>query len=307
MDLVVRSPRFPRPGETLAAKSFGRFPGGKGANQAIAAARTGAAVSMIGAVGDDAFGREFLETLRRDGVDVSHVRTAEDLPTGVGLIVIDEAPDAGAANTILVALGANLAVEPAHVDAARAVISRCDVLLMQLENPMPAVARAAEIARDSGATVMLNAAPAAKVPPEVLSNVDVLVMNEHEGAAMCGPLQLDEPEALAAKLATIGPEVVILTLGGAGALASVRGRAVVVPAFPVTPVDTVGAGDAFCGAFACRWAEQQVGGSLDQIAIMDALCWGCAAGAICVTRQGAIPSLPSRSEVAERLRRRNQA
>lgn len=305
MDLVVRAPVYPARGQTIVGTRFGAFPGGKGANQAVAAARMGAQVAMVGAVGDDAFGREFLATLAAEHVDTSRVLVRQGVPTGVGVIVIDESPGAGAANTIVVALGANLTLTPADADAARDAIAGTDVLLMQLETPLETVTRAAQIAREAGTTVILNAAPIRPVGADLIASVDAIIMNEEEGEALCGPLPLGDAKAGAERLATIGPDCAVVTLGERGAVAAVRAEPVQVPTFAINPVDTVGAGDAFCGAFACRWAEHQIGGGrtgVDAMAVMDAMCWGCAAGAIAVTRHGAIPSLPTRAEVVAMLR-----
>jgi ribokinase len=300
MDLIVRAPRLPAPGQTLLGGPFAAAPGGKGANQAVAAARMGAAVSMIGCTGDDAFGAAMLETLRADGVDVGAVRTTAGSATGVALITVAE----GGENTIIVAPGANATLTPGDVDAARSAIAGADVLLMQLEVPMPAAARAAAIARDSGVTVVLNAAPAAKLPEDLLLSTDVLVVNEPEGAAIAGLPGPAAREAVLARLASLGPGTVVMTLGPEGALhARSAGPARMSEAFAIQAVDTVGAGDAFCGALAVRWAEHQVGGAaIDDLMMLDVMAWGSAAGALAAMRAGAIPSLPKRAEVAALLK-----
>lgn len=313
MDLVVRSPRLPAPGETLLGGPFSTSPGGKGANQAVAAARMGAEVSFIGAVGDDEHGRVMLETLKGEGIDTSRIAVREGTPTGVALITVAEGQGE---NTIIVAPGANATVTPGDVEAARGTIGAADVLLIQLEVPLEAVARAGEIARDLGVTVVLNAAPAMRLPAEVLASTDVLIVNETEAAVVGAeafapigpePEPADELEALLLRAAGLGPGTTVLTAGAAGALFRCgRESAGRVPATPVSAIDTVGAGDAFCGALAVRLAEHQIGDArgagLDRMGLMDAVCWACAAGALATTKNGAIPSLPTRAEVLRLLR-----
>jgi ribokinase len=302
MDLVVRAPRLPGAGETVLGGPFEASPGGKGANQAVSAARMGASVSMLGRVGDDGYGRAMLATLRESGVDVSAVDSLTGEATGIALITVS----AEGENTIVVAPGANGAITPADIDAARSAINGADVLLVQLEVPTPAVLRAAQIARESGVTVILNAAPGAALPEELVLGTDVLVVNRTEGAIVAGLGASTRCEAVLARLAALGPGTVVMTLGAEGSL-HVRGSGAVHPteAFAVEPVDTVGAGDAFCGALAVRWAEHQVGGaSFDEMTMLDIMAWASAAGALAATRRGAIPSLPTRREVAAVLKGR---
>lgn len=309
MDLVVRSPRLPGPGETLLGGPFSTSPGGKGANQAVAAARMGAAVSFVGRIGDDEHGRIMRGVLEAEGIDASRLGAATGTPTGVALITVA----AEGENTIVVAPGANAMLSPADVDAARSTIEHSDLLLMQLETPMQTVARAAEIARDVGTTIVLNAAPGARLPASLLGLVDVLIVNESEGRLLSGPVvppptepAADELEALMVRISGLGVSTSVLTAGPRGALYSFgregTGR---VAACEVSPVDTVGAGDAFCGALTVRLGEHQIGGGLDRMGVMDAVCWACAAGGLATTRHGAIPSLPTRAEVVNLLRRTN--
>jgi ribokinase len=180
MDLVVRAPRIPRPGETMIGGEFRTVPGGKGANQAVAAARLGGQVSMIGRVGGDAFAQSLLDSLVADGVNHTFVTQDPEAATGVALIVVDDAGE----NSIVVASGANMRLSPADVDAAEAAIAAADVLLVQLEVPLAAVARAARVANAYGVTVILNPAPACPLPDELLHLVDVLVPNESETALL---------------------------------------------------------------------------------------------------------------------------
>jgi ribokinase len=300
MDLVVRSPRLPGAGETILGGPFATLPGGKGANQAVAAARMGAAVSMIGSVGEDPYGDAMITALRADGVDAGAVGVRAGLATGVALITVA----ADGQNTIVVAPGANAAITRGDIDVARATIAAADVLLMQLEVPVDAAARAAGIARDAGVTVILNAAPAMRLPDDLLLATDVLVVNEPEGAMVAGVASGSSAGAVLARLATLGPSTVVMTLGERGAMHA-RGAAPArsTEAFAVDAIDTVGAGDAFCGALAVRWAEHQVGGgAFDDLTLLDIMSWASAAGALATTRAGAIPSLPTRHDVAAMLK-----
>jgi len=305
VDLVVQSSRLPRAGETLMGGPFSVLPGGKGANQAVAAARMGAAVSLIGCVGDDEHGRMMRTVLEREGVESSHLATCQDQPSGVALITVAE----DGANTIIVAPGANATVSPADIDKARDAIRDADVLLMQLETPLPTVLHAATTARDLGTTVILNAAPSAKLPAELLAAVDMLIVNETEAESLASaalalraPVQ-DAAESLLLRVSSLGVATSVLTLGAQGCLfrhgTDAVGR---IAACQVEAIDTVGAGDAFCGTLAVRLAEHQVGGGIDRMAIMDAVCWACAAGGLATMKRGAIPSLPTRAEVVRLLR-----
>lgn len=307
MDLVVRAPSLPVPGETLLGTSFTTTPGGKGANQAAAAARAGAMVSMIGCVGDDAYGGVMREILRNEGIDVGHVQVRAGIPTGIAVITVAE--KAGE-NTIVVATGANATLLAADADVARHSISGADLLLVQLETPMDVVIEAARIAKEAGVTVMLNAAPGRKLPWDLLAVVDVLLVNRSEAVTILAAATMgvdeDELRGLSVErqlegLERLGPATIVMTLGAEGAIVS-HGRVHTrIAAFGVSAVDTVGAGDAFCGYFAARWAEHQVGGRIDAATIADSVTWGCAAGAVAATKKGAITALPTRSEVVKRL------
>jgi ribokinase len=287
MDLVVRSPRIPLPGETIIGGEFHTAPGGKGANQAVAAARLGGRVSMVGRVGSDAFAQSLLDGLAADGVDHVFVRQDPDAATGVAFIVVDDAGE----NSIVVASGANMRLSPADVDAAEAVIADADVLLVQLEVPLAVVARAAEVAHAHGATVVLNPAPACPLPQGLLSLIDVLIPNESETALLTHLPVGDRPESEAAamRLRELGVDTVVLTLGERGALLVGEEQREFIPAFEVTPVDTTAAGDAFVGGFAVALAEGR--------SLADAVRWGNAAGALATTKLGAQPSLPTRQAV----------
>ena len=291
MDLVVRAPRIPRPGETIIGGEFRTVPGGKGANQAVAAARLGAQVAMVGRVGGDAFGGLLLENLAAAGVDHTFVTRDVEAATGVALIEVDDAGQ----NSIVVVSGANMRLAPADVEAAAAAIGVADVLLLQLESPLETVTRAAQVAHARGVTVILNPAPARPVPAGLLGLVDVLIPNESETALLTGlPVgDQEEAQAAAAALRRMGVATVILTLGERGALLAYEGGAELFPAFDVTPVDTTAAGDAFVGGLAVALAEGRP--------LREAVRWGNAAGALATTRLGAQPSLPTRQALDDML------
>ncbi len=291
MDLVVTASRLPAAGETLIGRTFAVHPGGKGANQAVAARRAGARVRMIGCVGDDAFGGELVDALTAEGIDVSSLAVVPGTPTGVGLITVA----ASGENTIVVASGANACLDAARVETALGKPGGADILLAQFETPLPGLALAFAAARAAGGRVVLNAAPG--VPPDdavrsILRNVDVLVVNETEAAILTG----GEPgnvtpdvREVAEALLGLGSCRVVVTLGARGAAAAGPGFFSTCPAFAVDPVDTVAAGDAFTGALAAALVR---GGSLEA-----ALDEACAAGALATTRPGAIPSLPRREDI----------
>ena len=285
-DLVVRAPRLPVVGETLFGQSFQLFPGGKGGNQAIAAARMGAGpVTMIGAVGDDAFAPAVLDALGDAGVDLTHVR--RDVPQGTGVaipIVFDDGT-----NSIISIPRANLAISREHVAACASVIESSDLLLLQFEVAMEANRTATAIATSAGVPVLLNAAPVATPPPGLLDSVSILVVNELEADALTGRPGSRQQQAHA--LRERGPTTVVITLGAAGSVVSSVSFVGAVPAFRVEAVDSVGAGDAFCGALAVALAEERD--------LQECLLLASAAGAIAVTRHGAAPSLPFRQEVEE--------
>jgi len=291
MDLVVRAPRIPEPGETIIGGEFRTVPGGKGANQAVAAARLGAQVAMVGRVGGDAFGGLLLENLAAAGVDPAFVTRDPQAATGVALIEVDDAGQ----NSIVVVSGANMRLAPADVEAAAAAIGVADVLLLQLESPLETVTRAAQVARAQGVTVILNPAPARPVPDGLLGLVDVLIPNESETALLTGlPVgDQEQAQAAAAALRRMGVATVILTLGERGALLAYEGGAELFPAFDVTPVDTTAAGDAFVGGLAVALAEGRP--------LQEAVRWGNAAGALATTRLGAQPSLPTRQALEKML------
>lgn len=288
MDLVVQAPALPRPGETMLGGPFAKFPGGKGANQAVAAARLlartpGAAVTMIGAVGDDEFAGVLRTTLADAGV-AARLQVAAS-PTGVGLITIEPRGE----NTIVVASGANAELTPGFVDAQAGTIATADFLLLQLEVDLEVNERAVGLARLHGVRVILNTAPAQPLPDALMARVDVLVANRLEAQALTGLDPASRPERLLTALRARGPQVAIITLGEDGAVGMDGDAVVTQRGFAVASIDAVGAGDAFTGALAVALAEKRP--------LAAALRFACAAGAMATTKRGAMPSLPTRAEV----------
>lgn len=294
MDLVVRAPRLPVPGETLTGDSFFTAPGGKGANQAVACARLGAPTRLIGRVGGDVFGETLLKSLAGNRVDVSGVSTDPVQPTGVALITVD----ARAENTIVIIAGANGQLDSDDVTRLTESPTADDrVLLLQLEAPLETVTAAARAAHQRGLTVILDPAPARPLSPELYRLVDFLTPNENEAEALTG-LSLNTDAAIgqaAGILLKRGVKNVIIKLGGRGAYAhhADQSTGTFLPAFHVNAIDTVAAGDAFNGGLAVALAEGKSFG--------EALRWGLATGAISTTRPGAQPSMPTRTEVEQLL------
>ncbi|NDL59069.1 ribokinase [Phytoactinopolyspora mesophila] len=287
MDLVVSTERAPDMGETVTGRTFRTVPGGKGANQALAAARAGGTVRFLGAVGDDEFGHRIQRLLSADGVDVSGM-TASNEPTGTAHITVD----GGGGNSIIVVPGANGTVTTL-TDEHRGVISSAATLLLQLELPLKLVTEASAFARWAGVRTVLTPAPVIPLPEALLDNVDLLVANEHEAAVLAGHpgtgSAIDEAEAMARTLAKRTKEVVV-TLGDQGAMyASGAGAPVHVPAFEVDAVDTTAAGDTFVGVLAAGLAED--------LPAEVALRRASAAAALAVKRFGASTSMPTRREI----------
>ncbi len=297
-DLVVRTSRFPQPGETISGGDLQVIPGGKGANQAVAAARLGAQVYMLGRVGRDNFGDFLLNNLQANHVDSSLVQR-DDASTGTAIIVVD----ADGQNSIVLSPGANGKVSASDVelasfsDPSTRSGRRFDLLLLQLEIPTPTVLSAAKRAKEHGVRVILNPAPAQSIPDELIALPDFLVPNETELSLLTGMEVKDLPsaEAAARKLRERGAQTVIVTLGSKGALIVTAEEVTHVESFPVQPVDTTAAGDAFIGGFASV---------LDSSSLPDAVRYGCACGALATTKFGAQPSLPNRAEVEEFLTHR---
>lgn len=273
LDLVATTDRLPGPGETVLGHSFSEHAGGKGLNQAVAAARAGARTAFCAAVGDDDAARQLLQVMADDKIDATAVQRLTGVPTGRALIGVS----ASAENSIIVVAGANGALDAAHV-VEHAGSAR--VVLAQLEVPVATVQAALAAGRAAGAITILNPAPAAQLSAEILALCDVVIPNEHE-IQILGGLQA---------LFDLGAAAVVVTLGSRGArLCTPDGYELAIPAFAVDPVDTTAAGDAFCGAFAAALAT---GASMP-----DALRFAAAAGALATTRSGAVPSLPNRIEI----------
>jgi ribokinase len=281
-DLVVRGPHIPSPGETVTGGEFLRSQGGKGANQAVSAARAGADVTFVARVGDDELGEAAVAGLIAEGVEVTHIGRDTKHPTGVALIMVDHSGE----NAISVAPGANARLSVDDVEAARPAIESADVLLMQLETPLPAVERAASIASAASTTVILNPAPARPLGNSLLSLVDVLTPNQGESSFLTNE---SDPHEAASRLRDLGVATVVVTLGAAGALIISSEGESPVPGFPVAAVDSTAAGDAFNGFLAVSHAE-----GLDLTASVRR---ACGAGALATTVPGARPSLPFRDSV----------
>jgi ribokinase len=289
MDLIAYAPRRPLAGETIVGTGFSMLVGGKGFNQAVAARRAGAATAMIGRIGTDAFGDEFIAFLRTEGIDASGVVRDPTLGTGVGLPVVEST----GANSIVIVPRANTATSPADAEAAEGTIAAADVLLLQLEVPVDASAAAARIARAAGTTVVLNPAPGAQVPDELSREVDILVPNEVEAADLLriAPEALDPVAAAGQLVDGWHLRALLLTLGSRGALLSVDGALHTIAPHRVDPIDTVGAGDTFCGALAAALAEGRP--------LLQAAQFASVAAGLSVTRPGGAPAAPFLSEIVE--------
>jgi len=291
-DFVFRVPRLPRPGETLAGSAFFTAAGGKGANQAVAAARLGAQVSFVGCVGADTTGADMLSHLGADGVDISRVRTDPKEATGSALIMVQDSGE----NSLVVAFGANLAIGPEHLAEHRELLQNCDALMLQQEMRIETVSEAIRIGKEAGCRVILDPAPAREDLPAAWREVDVLSPNETEAESILNSLGLDAPsdlEAAAALLRRQGPKAVALKAAARGSFVADGAGAVAVPSFPVEAVDSTAAGDAYTAGLAVALCE---GASL-----VEAARFGNACGALAATRMGAQPSMPTRAEVEKLL------
>ncbi|MEK3771450.1 ribokinase [Paenibacillus sp. FSL R5-0887] len=295
MDMVVRTNRSPDAGETLIGQAFALSPGGKGANQAVAAARLGAEVSMIGRVGKDTFGSEMLEIIRNEGIHIEHISVSEHEATGVASIVIEEDGE----NRIIVVPGANIELTVEDIQALEAVISQAKIIVLQLEMDLAMSEQAIAIAHRKGIPVILNPAPARVLKDEMLAQVSYLTPNETEAGILSGMTvdSAETAEQAARILLQKGVQNVIVTLGSKGALIVNAEGAKAVPGFPVKAVDTVAAGDSFNGAL----AQQLVLGKT----LEEAVSFANAVGALAVGKEGAIPSLPQLSKVEQFLKRKS--
>ncbi len=292
IDLILQAPRLPTPGETiLGAQNLMTVPGGKGANQAVAAARLGAEVAMIGRVGADDFGRQLLASLQEANVDTQPVTVTEAVATGAAMIIVD----ANGQNSIVVSPGANGLTSVEDIERHADVIRNSNVLLLQLEIPLDTVAFAAKVAAEADVRVMLNPAPALPLPGNLLNNVDVLVLNETEAALLTlQPVASEQDIRMTLMmLQRLGVETLALTQGAAGVTVAAGDLVTHVPAFSIDVVDTTAAGDAFSAAFAVALAE----GRTPQ----QAARFGNAAGALAAAAFGAQPSLPTLDAVLHLL------
>jgi len=286
-DMIVQVDRIPRPGETVLGGAFSMAAGGKGANQAVAAARAGGRVTFIARVGDDLFGRTAVEGFQADGIDVRYVVRDTETASGVALILVG----ADGQNSIAVAPGANARLSADDVDLARDAIRSASILLCQLEVPRGTVAAAVRLAAEAGVPVLLNPAPAQMLDDEMLRSVEILTPNETEAAQLAGldPADSNDPEEAARRLQARGVRTVMVTLGSVGVLVASREGIERVPGFDVRAVDTTGAGDVFNGALAVALSQGRP--------TREAVRFASAAAAISVTRLGAQPSIPTRDEI----------
>jgi ribokinase len=290
-DMIIRLGRLPRPGETLLGGEFATAAGGKGANQAVAAARAGGRVTFVARVGRDMFGDQALAGFRRDGICTDLVLRDRTAPSGVALIFVAK----GGENCIAVAGGANARLSPADVKRARGAIAKASAVVMQLETPLDTVHAAAELAAKAGVRVILNPAPAQKLPVDLLKLVSILTPNETEAELLTGVRVTNAANAATAadRLLAQGVGTVIVTLGARGAFVATRELKRLVPGFKVKALDTVAAGDVFNGALAVALGEGRP--------LLDAVRFANAAAAISVTRPGAQPSAPRRREIQRLL------
>ena len=286
-DMVVQMSALPSPGETVLGGEFVVAAGGKGANQAVAAARLGASVGLVGRVGSDMFGEQSLRNFEADGILTDYVVSDSELPTGVALIMVDDRGE----NMIAVASGANSAVCEADVEAAQPLFEECSVVLLQLEIPLNVVRFAAELGASLGANVILNPAPAQALDNELLKNVSILTPNEKEAASLTGiePKDVESADAAAREMIAAGVESVVITLGEGGAYLSTEGYSGLIPADKVVARDTTAAGDAFNGALAFAVSRG--------VELPEAVKFANHVGALSVTKIGAQPSLPTMEQV----------
>ena len=285
-DFVLRVPELPSKGETVLGDQFRVVRGGKGANQAVAAARLGADVTFVARLGTDSFGDEALAAYRQEGIRTDFIIQDPDIHSGIALIMVNPNGE----NVIAVGPGANSHLSVENVQAATEAIQKADCLLLQLEVPLGVVQAAVEIARHNNVKVILNPAPARKLPQEILEAVDYLTPNETEAEMLAGmnPSEMG-PDSLPQLASILGVSNLVVTLGSKGACILENGQTTLVPPFPITPVDTTASGDAFNGALAVALAQGEE--------IAKAVRFANAAGAITATRFGAQPSLPTREEL----------
>ena len=294
-DMIIKVPRIPKPGETILGGVFATAAGGKGANQAVAAARAGGEVGLVARVGEDMFGEKAVQGFVTDKIDVKHVKKDQKNPSGVALIFVG----ADGENSIAVASGANGTLSPEDVNSARKVIESADILVLQLEVPLETVQAAAAVAAKAGVKVILNPAPACPLGDDILKNVSIITPNESEAELLTGIKVVDEKSAERAAQVLIGKgiETVLVTLGPKGAWIKTRNISQLVPGFVVKAVDSTAAGDVFNGALAVTIAEKKP--------LLEAARFANAAAALSVTKLGAQPSAPTRKEIENFLKGKN--
>ncbi|MCD9530175.1 ribokinase [Photobacterium carnosum] len=290
-DHVLQVPSFPRPGETLHGRNYQVIPGGKGANQAVAAARLNADIGFIACVGDDSFGINIRENFRMDGIDITAVKMQPNCPTGIAMIQVSDSGE----NSICLSAEANAKLTAAAIEPDLERIRQADYLLMQLETPLCGIEKAAQVAKDANTIVILNPAPARVLSDELLACVDMITPNETEAEVLTGVTVTDAESAQQAAniLHAKGIQTVMITLGAKGVWLSQEGRGEIIAGFRVEATDTTAAGDTFNGAF--------VTGLLDGLVLESAIKFAHAAAAISVTRFGAQTSIPTRKEVEDFL------
>ncbi|MCX2455896.1 ribokinase [Lacticaseibacillus nasuensis] len=290
-DLVVQTGRMPHEGETYMGTAFNMFTGGKGANQAVQTARLGVPVTMVGALGNDSFGEAHLKSLREAGIDASNVISVSGVTSGVGNVLLEPNGD----NRIIIVPGANTELSADYIDSIESVIDENDIIVLQLEVPVPTVIRAIELAKGLGKTIILNPAPAQKLPSDVLADVDYIMPNEKELGVLTD-LPTDDYSGIkdaAQKLLETGVKNVIVTLGSHGALFATTDKMTLIPSYKVLPVDTTAAGDSFIGAFASELAKN--------CEEMEALDFAARVAAITTTGLGSQPSLPTTDVVGRKF------
>ena len=288
VDTTLRIKRMPLPGETLAAEGKSSAAGGKGANQAVSAARSGAQTVFIGEVGKDNSGQMMLDEMKANGIDVAGIRENDQVGTGTASILLDE----NGQNSILIYGGANQQLSPTDVEAAKDKITAADFVVAQFETPQAATLRAFQLAKANGVTTILNPAPAQKIDPEVLKLTDLIIPNETESAELTGVIITDETSMLisAAKFAQMGVRNLIITVGAKGAFYCTQDGYSFIPAFKVNAVDTTAAGDTFIGALSSQLKP-------DMSNIEKALVYAQRASSLAVQKMGALPSIPTREQI----------
>lgn len=288
VDTTLRIKRMPLPGETLAAEGKSSAAGGKGANQAVSAARSGAQTAFIGEVGKDNSGQMMLDEMKSNGIDVAGIRENDQVGTGTASILLDE----NGQNSILIYGGANQQLSPTDVEAAKDKITAADFVVAQFETPQAATLRAFQLAKANGVTTILNPAPAQKIDPEVLKLTDLIIPNETESAELTGVIITDETSMLisAAKFAQMGVRNLIITVGAKGAFYCTQDGYSFIPAFKVNAVDTTAAGDTFIGALSSQLKP-------DMSNIEKALVYAQRASSLAVQKMGALPSIPTREQI----------